>query len=44
MPLRSGEAEFTFTVDELPDKAGIDPFRMLIDRVPSDNLKAVTAL
>lgn len=44
VPLRSGEAEFTFTVDELPDKAGVDPFRMLIDRVPSDNMKAVAAL
>jgi hypothetical protein len=29
-------------VDELPDKAGIDPLLLLIDRIPSDNLKQVT--
>ncbi|MCX6589268.1 MAG: M1 family aminopeptidase [Acidobacteria bacterium] len=44
VPLRSGEAEFTFTVDELPEKAGVDPFRQLIDRLPADNLKSVTVL
>lgn len=32
---------YTFTVDELPDQAGIDPFAQLIDRVPKDNLKSV---
>jgi hypothetical protein len=32
---------FTFTVDEKPDKAGIDPFRLLIDREPKDNLREV---
>jgi len=32
---------FTFTVDERPDKAGIDPFALLIDREPKDNLRAV---
>jgi hypothetical protein len=31
---------FTFVVDEKPDKAGIDPFSLLIDREPKDNLKA----
>jgi len=30
---------FTFVVDEKPDKAGIDPFRILIDREPKDNVK-----
>ncbi|MFN0174253.1 MAG: M1 family aminopeptidase [Saprospiraceae bacterium] len=30
---------FTFLVDEKPDKAGIDPFRILIDREPKDNVK-----
>lgn len=30
---------FTFIVNELPDEAGIDPIYLLIDRVPSDNLK-----
>ena len=32
---------FTFIVDEAPDKAGIDPFSLLIDRMPKDNLKEV---
>jgi ABC-2 type transport system permease protein len=32
---------FTFRVSEKPDKAGIDPFRMLMDREPKDNVKAV---
>ncbi|MFN0034672.1 MAG: M1 family aminopeptidase, partial [Saprospiraceae bacterium] len=32
---------FTFVVDEKPDKAGIDPFRMLMDREPKDNVKVV---
>jgi aminopeptidase N len=32
----------TFTVDGLPDQAGIDPFALLIDRVPDDNVKKVT--
>ena len=30
---------FTFVVDEKPDKAGVDPFRILIDREPKDNVK-----
>jgi ABC-2 type transport system permease protein len=32
----------TFTVDELPDEAGVDPFLLLIDRIPDDNVKKVT--
>jgi ABC-2 type transport system permease protein len=32
---------YTFTVDQLPDKAGIDPLLLLIDRIPDDNLKSV---
>jgi hypothetical protein len=32
----------TFTVDELPDQAGVDPFLLLIDRVPDDNTKKLT--
>jgi hypothetical protein len=32
----------TFTVDELPDQAGVDPFLLLIDRVPDDNTKKPT--
>jgi hypothetical protein len=33
---------FTFTTVQLPDKAGIDPFALLIDRIPDDNVKNVT--
>ncbi len=33
---------YTFTVSELPDKAGVDPFNLLIDRIPDDNVKSVT--
>ncbi len=32
---------FTFQTDSPPDKAGIDPLLLLIDRVPDDNLKKV---
>jgi hypothetical protein len=39
--LTSGQHEIEFVVDQQPDKAGIDPQRLLIDRVPSDNLKTV---
>ncbi|HEX2327151.1 MAG TPA: M1 family aminopeptidase [Candidatus Angelobacter sp.] len=38
------ESEFTFTTDKLPEKAGIDPFALLIDRVPDDNTKTVNLL
>jgi aminopeptidase N len=31
----------TFIVAELPDKAGIDPFHLLVDRTPDDNTKSV---
>jgi len=31
----------TFVVAELPDKAGIDPFNLLVDRTPDDNTKSV---
>jgi ABC-type transport system involved in multi-copper enzyme maturation permease subunit len=39
--MKSGAATYTFTVDEAPDKAGIDPFLLLIDRIPDDNTKTV---
>jgi hypothetical protein len=32
---------FTFTVDEKPYDAGIDPFKLLLDREPGDNVKKV---
>ena len=35
-------SSYTFTTAELPDQAGVDPFLLLIDRVPEDNLKKVT--
>ena len=31
--------QFTFVVDELPDLVGVDPFSLLIDRTPDDNMK-----
>jgi ABC-2 type transport system permease protein len=39
--MTSGERTYTFTVDEAPAKAGIDPFLLLIDRTPDDNTKTV---
>jgi ABC-type transport system involved in multi-copper enzyme maturation permease subunit len=33
---------YRFTVNQPPDKAGIDPLLLMIDRVPDDNLKSVT--
>lgn len=36
------DGSYTFTTAELPDQAGIDPFLLLIDRVPDDNTKKVT--
>lgn len=32
---------YSFVTDSLPDKAGIDPLLLLVDRVPDDNLKKV---
>jgi hypothetical protein len=42
--MKGGKCTYNFTVDELPDKAGIDPFLLLIDRVPDDNTKDVEVL
>jgi ABC-2 type transport system permease protein len=36
------DSQFTFTTLELPEKAGIDPFALLIDRIPDDNMMNVT--
>ena len=33
---------FTFTVKERPDRVGIDPYNLLVDRLPSDNVKGAT--
>jgi ABC-2 type transport system permease protein len=40
--MKSGKGQYKFVVDEEPEKAGIDPFRLLIDRLPSDNVKKVS--
>ncbi len=40
--MKPGKAQYKFIVDEEPEKAGIDPFRLLIDRLPDDNMKKVT--
>lgn len=37
----NGKATFTLTVDEKPERAGIDPLHKLIDRVPDDNTRPV---
>lgn len=41
--LTASPAQFTLTVDSLPAKAALDPRRMLIERVVSDNVKSVSA-
>jgi ABC-2 type transport system permease protein len=40
--MTSGKASYSFSTDETPAKAGIDPLLLLIDRVPNDNLVEVT--
>lgn len=40
--IAQAQNKFTFTVKEVPDKAGVDPFSLLIDRIPDDNMKKVT--
>jgi ABC-2 type transport system permease protein len=40
--MTQAHSTYTFTLNELPDKAGVDPFNLLIDRVPDDNVKSVT--
>jgi ABC-2 type transport system permease protein len=40
--IASNKSSYTFTTAELPDEAGVDPFLLLIDRVPEDNTKKVT--
>ncbi len=37
--LTEGKATFEFEVDEVPDLVGIDPYYLMIDRIPDDNLK-----
>jgi hypothetical protein len=39
--LSGAKSTHTFTVVELPYQAGVDPFVLLIDRIPDDNVKQV---
>ncbi|MFN7937271.1 MAG: M1 family aminopeptidase [Bryobacteraceae bacterium] len=40
--IHNANNKYTFTVKELPEKAGIDPFQLLVDRIPDDNMKKVS--
>jgi len=40
--IANNKSSYTFTTAELPDEAGVDPFLLLIDRIPDDNTKKVT--
>jgi ABC-2 type transport system permease protein len=42
MHITQRNSTLTFTTAQLPEKAGIDPFALLIDRIPDDNVKNVT--
>ena len=42
MHITQRNSTFTFTTPQPPEKAGIDPFALLIDRIPEDNVKNVT--
>jgi hypothetical protein len=41
--LAAGKSEVEVIVDEEPDRAGINPRNLLIDRVPGDNARQVVA-
>jgi aminopeptidase N len=41
--LQGGEQQLEIVVDELPVRAGVDPYNKLIDRNPSDNVERVGA-
>jgi hypothetical protein len=40
--ITNNKSTYTFMTAEMPDEAGVDPFLLLIDRVPDDNTKKVT--
>jgi ABC-type transport system involved in multi-copper enzyme maturation permease subunit len=40
--IANSKCTYTFATAELPDEAGVDPFLLLIDRIPDDNTKKVT--
>lgn len=39
MHITRRNSTFTFTTAQLPEKAGIDPCALLIDRIPDDNVE-----
>lgn len=39
--IEPGQQSMTITVEGLPEKAGIDPYNKMIDRIPGDNVKDV---
>jgi hypothetical protein len=39
--ITQARSTYVFTTAELPDQAGVDPFLLLIDRIPDDNTKKV---
>lgn len=41
LQVTAAQNTFTFTVDEKPWQAGIDPYNFLVDRIPSDNVRKV---
>jgi ABC-2 type transport system permease protein len=41
MKITKKENTFTFKTKELPDKAGIDPYNYLVDRISNDNVKGL---
>jgi ABC-2 type transport system permease protein len=40
--IANNKSTYTFVTAEMPDLAGVDPFLLLIDRIPDDNTKKVT--
>jgi aminopeptidase N len=42
--LSEARKTFKFVTDEYPEQAGIDPFHLLVDRIPDDNMKKLPAL
>lgn len=38
--VKKGESELQFTMPTKPDKVGIDPLNLLVDRAPDDNVKS----
>jgi hypothetical protein len=41
LPIRSGTATLTFTIDRAPSYAGLDPYNTIIDRNSDENITKV---